>query len=1682
MAKPWIQRKAEDLAVSAASLPAIAAGAGAALASVVQGDAPVTPRTGKTVGDYVHAALAKGLAQPQIEDVWRRATNTELREWRADTPIALAQQRGRERQAPMEAAALEQARIVKERSNVPMAENVRRDLGDIATGGHQLLSLALGTTPHGGEREPGFVDAVSKGIQGRFQAGQELAAGMVGGTVGQYGELLRSPGEALRAQPATWAMEAAPLLGPLARGARRMVAGGRVRDAARIATAAAEGIGNTREAAWSPKPDDVQAARDAMSLRDRVNRGLITPDAAAEIMDRLHPEKVRPVHALVGGIGDAAERARSGIVGAGVGAMLGEFVPGGPVVGAALGAVAPSAAKWIASKVPDTAKAHVSRRAVDQYAQPTPEETIRAREVLGQSHGARGAIVAAGDVAGADASRGVRWSSNTEHRVAVPPSGAVVRTITPDGIGPLPGHAVARSAIAEKAQELGADITRERAVAAAIDAEQDLMIDKTNPARKQAKRDLAFLEERLSKVDESFAKKKAENRAVLARHENRRRYTLEAYRAKAEEMNLALAQSRVARQRYRLLLAEVARADAAGGPPNKKRVLSILRNKEDHDYKNMVDAPADGSPGKTLSQLQKEASDAGRRVAGLKKYLAKVKESRAEFLKEGFYDRFIHERDIEVERRMARRRLKEGYSPEIAARMNERRKLLEERVAADTAAGKVGDAKRMQRHLDRLNRDQAIRESRPGLGIDGLRKLVATLDPMHPQARALKMEAERIAHETRGRPADRRTQRPQQVGLVQELDLLARGHKQKGVVRSKVKLPIRERDLDEAAGLASPPGIPATRSVRTTSPIFEAMVDDVFEKVNFGSSKDKPRFSRNEVGRWMTEPLTGGSLTLLREPSLRGLVEARLTKDLPKEQAVKARAALDDFIIKLTRHALAAEPDTLILATPTGRIDVKSVVGAITAELMRTPDGKAKLGEIRHGAMRRVASHLAVQAEEAMLARSLEQEWQRTSRAQDVVQDAQIPTQDAIKAAARGESMPMLMAVDPRASAERILAAPDVFASSMGITEAQAKAFGKRMMDEYTEVRDPRVQQFLREAESRGDIGKLPTKIYATKGFLESLTARVEGLDSFREGADFAARFSRKAKLGYTALNATTHIHNITSNLVYQSARRGVSPLKLASEWVQTAEQWRNYLRGNDKNYMFRALAKTGFASTNALDAELSHLTMSPPQSILSPVGKAAHVAGRAAEQAGLAYKLGDNIPKLHEATRNFTETMHGAHEIGVGATFRLNLGKGRSATFRKINEFEMRGSDGRVMEIDGHAFQDLVAEASVQPALAIAFDYNDIPLYMQSMKKHGIFGIASPFFTWTYKATDAPGKRGLLSEMLAYTGDGVFATNDPRIQDRRAKAAAMLSLRRTAMFSAARNLLHEDRDELGKAAGWTPRQMVMSHFNTTPSADHMDVTSYDASNPFSASDAVWRMGGAMAAHVFGLGEGAKERMFSGPSLEPQDKQAARLRYLWSKQQSGEWFAPEDALAVIGASGGPILKILKELDSRRDGDVDFGKIGMEFVRMMMGGTVAAAVDVGSASVRPSTGGRREVSITSPDFDQQGAMAQFEPVGDMALRRLFDLGSRSVSVSEAQAFRKKKARVFWRAISKAKEERAKELLLSLPPGAGPGAIEQAKKLDRVYQELMRMDLRAGVLAIQQDVRDLEGLRQRANSKR
>src|SRR5574343_2075673 len=137
MAKPWLQRQAENVAVGVASLPALDAGA-VSTVGAMQGDAPTSPRGGKTVGDFIHAALARGLKQPEIESIWQRATNTDLREWRADTPVALAQQRGRERKEPLEAAAREQARIVKERANIPMVENVRRDLGDIATGGHHV--------------------------------------------------------------------------------------------------------------------------------------------------------------------------------------------------------------------------------------------------------------------------------------------------------------------------------------------------------------------------------------------------------------------------------------------------------------------------------------------------------------------------------------------------------------------------------------------------------------------------------------------------------------------------------------------------------------------------------------------------------------------------------------------------------------------------------------------------------------------------------------------------------------------------------------------------------------------------------------------------------------------------------------------------------------------------------------------------------------------------------------------------------------------------------------------------------------------------------------------------------------------------------------------------------------------------------------------------------------------------------------------------------------------------------------------------------------------------------------------------------------------------------------------------------------------------------------------------------
>ena len=1547
----------------------------------------------------------------------------------------------------------ETKKMIAERSERSGAEVVKEDAGDVAAGAHMLFDLATGRAIHGGEREPTFAGAVAKGLQGRVEQGAEMTGGMIGGTLAQAAD----PIGTARNMPVSTALNALPLAGPAAQGLRRVAESARATNFTRAAKAA-EKAAEVAERASSPVEGVTQkvqdaplhtdaAMADAAKLYKRVQDGEITIQQAAAIMDKLHPGRASVAYKALQGAAAGVDKAAAMAKWGGIGALAGDILPGGGIAGFVGGAALPVAADAIRKMIPPTARAAIGRRVADRYAQPTPEETARAREKVDESRNIAGGIVAATEVAGGRAQRGVTIDPNAA-KAPVPTPGAVVRAVGEEGVTMPRNEAMAREGVSEVVGQEGRNIAREREVARVAREESARIIDPENPERAQAMRDKQFLEDRLQASDDRYAAMRNRNDEAWERHQNRRNYTMQKLQEKGAELALAEGEATAA---YRAFAEKYKQAKADAAPGAKLPRPSNPRHPAHAEWQAMVQARA--------------------KRKALRNYVGKVKESRAEMAQVA--ERLWRDKEILRRRRAARARIVEGYNDDIAARFARERTALEQRIEGARLEGKKGLMHRLEEKLARLNEDEATRQSRPRVGLLDLRKKIRDLDTLRPAARRaknLERDARRAAF---GEPAQ--GTKPVQWGAAQRAQQLVRGSVEPG---KPIDLPFTERELDEAAGLAKPGGT-GQRSVTTLDPAtglpdkaFEGAIDDVHQLVNTGGRREI--FTRDEVARWMTEGMHDQSLTLMSDPGFRGLVEARLVQGMPEAQANKVRASLDDLFVDNLRHAMSAEPDSAILVMPDGRrVNVLDVQKQALDDLRKTPDGDSKLRLIQRNATRRVGINLATMAEETALARGLEDEFLRTHVNPSGVQDSLPPTKAAMMAAARGEPLPMLLGVNPKQAAQVMRANVDTLAKELGVPVERAKALLDRMEKEYVPI-SANARELLRRAEKREHVGKLPDTLYATKGFAEVIDTRLEAIRAFQDTADWLTRLGRLSKLGFTAYNPPAHIHNAQSNIVYQVLRRGVNPVTLVSEMVQTARDWKAYLNGTRPgDYRIRALAKTGFAATSALDDEIAALTFAPPKSVAGAAGKARVKLQQLGQWMESVYKHGDNIPKIHEATRQFDAIERGAREIAIGSSFELDFGGGRGKLYRKLDAERMIGPDGKPVRIDSDAFRDDIAKAAVKPALDIFHDYGDVPMYLAAMKRNGIFALPSWFFSWLYKSTDAPGKKGMVSHMLDYTGDGAFRTDDPRVFARRSAEAAKLAMKRAVMMNAARSMLHEDRESLQPTTGYNPRGMAMSHWQnaidprTGKPTGFVDIINHESANPFSGFDLVWRGGTGLLASAVGSFTSQQERMFDKDNVfaQPKTLSGRRLRSLWVKQKTGEWFEPADALAVLGLAGNPILSAFQKLDDsqRGGGDVE-GAFG-EFTRAMVGGVPYATFKIAQETVESGSGGARRYEIMHPDFDRSNkALWQYERLGDFMTRKLLSLGDNTVNVRDRQEWRQKKAAAYLEALTKALDERRAYLIAT-------GNADKAR-VDPVLQELIRQSLIVGAIKAGREIEDLD----------
>jgi hypothetical protein len=728
---------------------------------------------------------------------------------------------------------------------------------------------------------------------------------------------------------------------------------------------------------------------------------------------------------------------------------------------------------------------------------------------------------------------------------------------------------------------------------------------------------------------------------------------------------------------------------------------------------------------------------------------------------------------------------------------------------------------------------------------------------------------------------------------------------------------------------------------KTTSPEVESAIDRIHQAATEHLADPGAGLPRKYVGRQFTDGLVREGMTKLREPRFRGLVETELQKRT-KLPAASVRAALDDIMVKITKDVLGPDPQTVTVAGES----MAQVVGDVFDKL----DPKTR-GEILQGTVERVGRHVGLQVQEASLAQNLQTEWSRFGvPLHDTGEAAHAPVVNAITKTAKGETRPLVLPYNPTEYAAQL--ARDL--PTTGTNAKHATAMVKYLQD-FVPLSDGG-RHLLAEAVRRKDIGPLPTNLYVHKGFASTLENTLQGMQIARETIDgfdqTAEAMGRQAKLAQTAYNIPTGLNNILSNLVVQSIRMGKTPMGVGVEWTKIARDWKRYLEGKEPDgaplRMRRGFAKRGLADTTALEAEIGHLTQSAPAGV-NPVRRGVQ---RIAQDMRHAYKMGDVIPKLHEAEGRYVAAMKDLERLGADRYYDLPLSEGRTIRLIKRADGTFVTKGKRPMLLDSQELADIVADSASKSALDLFVDFQNQSKVVSKLKNAkglgALAGAQSPFVSWQYSVTDLPGKKGMASHIYDYVGPGLGRTDDAGILARRMLDTVGLTARRMALTNATRGLLDPERQETGKLVPFNVRRGGAVNIAEAIRADGDSpdvryVNDFNNSDPFSPTMLAWRAGWSGLLHM--LPDSEIRKIAAEAKQSPEGR---KLLGLWAKNAGGEWFEPLDALQLAGVTGGLWKPFAEELSAsdREKRPVEWNKLAMLGTRMAFGGTPASLLDVG----------------------------------------------------------------------------------------------------------------------------------------
>jgi hypothetical protein len=568
-----------------------------------------------------------------------------------------------------------------------------------------------------------------------------------------------------------------------------------------------------------------------------------------------------------------------------------------------------------------------------------------------------------------------------------------------------------------------------------------------------------------------------------------------------------------------------------------------------------------------------------------------------------------------------------------------------------------------------------------------------------------------------------------------------------------------------------------------------------------------------------------------------------------------------------------------------------------------------------------------------------------------------------------GGSMPDMLHVGP----ERL---QGVFTGDDSISK---RAF--RALDRYVEV----------GKEAGKMLGVAGDSVWVPKSLASTLTWKAKTMRMLFDD-DIAVRINRVIKANFTARRAITHLHNISANLLYQ-AMRLADPLTFLKMIPRTADYllWKKGYGNkkvaglalvNKKNIpAYEALERTGKMGVTDVDAEYGMMAGAgtrrevlgklpvEAERFLDVIGKYPKKWNRFAD---ITYKWGDNILKLDEYMRNWRKHDKWLSGMADGDRIQFEAGPKRFVTLEKRGgKLYLPDSDKPIKK---SKLEDIKAHSSINPALNIFHDYEDIPNLATTVRwipgtegfkgaaaidgvARSITSIASPFFIWFYKSADVPGlKQGLVSRAFQ---PGPYVKTTSKNVSKMLRREALGTLFRVQAMMATAKAMASDPDLAPESArliySYRSNRMALEDLALKTTPAFVGRRSFEATNTFEPSMLVLSLFQA-GAESMGLIEPSMDlESLYPPGIDnkgvlPPHRSKVQGEYLdlmrkqfWRIKAGRRGVSFDDAMKLGGLGGSMFMEVYTSFDSRRTDK--WYKVAQTFAQAALGGTLGAMSDV-----------------------------------------------------------------------------------------------------------------------------------------